>query len=380
MSVLKKIFKAVPLAGLLTASAAASAQSVTEPTRSFEIDATVVADGLSHPWGMDILPDGAIVVTERGGNLRIVRDGALSAPLPGLPDIAIGGQGGLLDVALAPDFTATGEIYFTFSDPGSGGAGTGLAKAILAGWDGGSPELTNVEILFSMEKKTAVGRHFGSRIVFPGDGTVFITTGDRGDSERAQDFQDHAGAVLRINRDGSIPAGNPFANGGGKPEIWSKGHRNPQGAALDPETGELWTVEHGARGGDEINRPEAGKNYGWPVISYGRHYSGAEIGVGTAADGYEQPLFYWDPSIAPSGLAVYRGEMFPEWDGDLLVGALKYQLLSRLERDGSGAIVGEERMLQGEFGRIRDVTVAPDGSVYLLTDQDAGAIVRITRH
>lgn len=365
---------------LLAVALPASADTVTETTDHADISATVVADGLSHPWGMDILPDGALLVTEREGALRIVRDGALSNPIAGLPDVAVAGQGGLLDVALAPDFEETGQIYMTFSDPGEGGQGTALARAVLEGWQDEAPELTGLEKLFSMENKTGTNRHFGSRIVFAGDGTVFMTTGDRGNSDRAQDFADTAGAVLRLNRDGSIPDDNPFAGDeDAAPEIWSKGHRNLQGAALDPETGALWTVEHGARGGDEINRPEAGKNYGWPVISYGRHYSGQRIGVGTEAPGYEQPQFYWDPSIAPSGLAVYSGEMFPEWQGDLLVGALKFQLLVRLDRNDAGEIVGEERMLEGEFGRIRDVTVAPDGSVFLLTDEDRGAIVHVTR-
>ncbi|WP_425417449.1 PQQ-dependent sugar dehydrogenase [Oricola indica] len=370
----------VTLFALAVAVFPAAADTHVEKTDKVDISATVVADGLSHPWGMDILPDGALLVTEREGRLRIARDGELSEPATGLPEIAAEGQGGLLDIALAPDFADSAEVYFTFSEPGPGGAGTALGRAVLEDWDSPAPRLSGVETIFSMAKKTGTGHHFGSRIVFAGDGTVFVTTGDRGDSERAQDLSDHAGAVLRVNRDGSIPEDNPYAGDeAAAPEIWSKGHRNLQGAALDPQTGALWTVEHGARGGDEINRPEAGKNYGWPVISYGRHYSGAEIGVGTEAPGYEQPQYYWDPSIAPSGMAVYQGEMFPEWNGDLLVGALKYRMLVHLDRDESGAITGEERLLEGAFGRVRDVTVAPDGSIYLLTDEDPGAIVRVTR-
>ena len=373
---------ALPLAFVLASAALpAAAETVTETTEKADIAASVVATGLAHPWGMDFLPDGSILITEREGAMRVVRDDVLSEPVSGLPDIAVAGQGGLLDVALAPDFGKTGEVFFTFSEPGPGGAGTALAKAVLRDWDTAKPRLSEVETVFSMNRKSDTMHHFGSRIAFAPDGTVFVTTGDRGDSARAQDFGDHAGSVIRINRDGSAPADNPFAGDTkAAPEIWSKGHRNIQGADLDAETGIFWTVEHGARGGDEINRPQAGLNYGWPEISYGRHYSGAQIGSGTRAPGYEQPEYYWDPSIAPSGLAVYRGAMFPEWDGDLLVGALKYQLLARLDRDEAGAIVAEERMLKGKFGRIRDVSVAPDGSIYLLTDDDPGSIVRIIRN
>jgi len=372
----------LPLAFVLVSAAfPAAAETVTEMTAEADIAAAVVATGLAHPWGMDFLPGGSILVTEREGAMRILRGGVMSEPVSGLPEIAVAGQGGLLDVALAPDFGKTGEIFFTFSEPGPGGAGTALAKAVLQDWDTARPRLSEVETVFSMNRKSDTTHHFGSRIVFAPDGTVFVTTGDRGESARAQDFGDHAGSVIRINRDGSVPADNPFAGDEkAAPEIWSKGHRNIQGADIDRQTGDLWTVEHGARGGDEINRPRAGLNYGWPEISYGRHYSGAQIGSGTRAPGYEQPEYYWDPSIAPSGLAVYRGAMFPEWDGDLLVGALKYQLLARLERDETGAIVAEERMLKGKFGRIRDVSVAADGSVYLLTDDDPGSIVRITRN
>ncbi len=303
----------------------------------------------------------------------------LSDPVAGVPNVAARGQGGLLDVIASPDFATTGLICFSFSEPGSEGAGTAVGCAELVR-NGNSARLEGLKIVFSMERKTTTNRHFGSRLVFHPDGTLFITTGDRGDSMRAQDMRDHAGAVLRINPDGSIPRDNPDPDGEkGLPEVWSKGHRNVQGATLDPATGTLLTVEHGAKGGDEVNRPEAGKNYGWPVVSYGVNYSGTTIGVGTDAPGYEQPLFYWDPSIAPSGLAVYNGTMFPEWQGDLLVGSLKFELVSRLVRDGSGAITDEERMFEGEFGRIRDVNIAPDGSVWLLTDERDGKIIRLSR-
>jgi len=343
------------------------------------VDAETIAGGLEHPWGLAFLPDGGAIVTERPGRIRMIADGAVSEPVAGVPDVVARGQGGLLDVAIAPDFAQSGTIFFTYSEPGSGGQGTALARARLIR-EGDAPRLENVEVIFRMARKTRTTHHFGSRIVVMPDGTLMVTTGDRGDRDRAQDMQDHAGAVIRINADGSVPADNPSPDGSKSlPEIWSKGHRNIQGATYDPVTRGLITAEHGARGGDEVNRPEAGKNYGWPVITYGVNYSGERIGVGRAAPGYEQPLFYWDPSIAPSGLAVYEGDMFPEWRGDLLVGALKFQLLSRLDRDRSGKILEEVRMFEGAFGRIRDVNIAPDGSIWLLTDEDDGAVIRISR-
>ncbi len=348
-------------------------------TEKVNVTAQTIAERLEHPWSLAFLPDGALLVTERTGNMRIIRDGKASAPVANVPEVAVAGQGGLLDVVLAPDFSTSNTIYFTFSEPGKGGAGTALASAKLIRGEN-SNRLDNVKVLVAMHKKTTKGQHFGSRIVIALDGKLFVTMGERGEQDRAQDFRDQAGSVLRINADGSIPSDNPFADGKkGLPEIWSKGHRNPQGAAWDPLTKSLLTVEHGAMGGDEVNQPKPGRNYGWPVISYGKHYSGAKIGRGTSAAGYEQPLYYWDPSIAPSGLAIYQGSMFPEWQGDLLVGSLKFELLSRLDRDDKGAFTGEERMFDGAFGRIRDVRVAPDGSVYLLTDEANGKIIRLTR-
>ena len=349
-------------------------------TEKVDVATSIVAEGLDHPWGLDFLPDNTAIVTERSGTLRLVgADGTLSNPVEGVPEVFARGQGGLLDVAVAKDFAQSGRIFFTFSEPGRGGAGTAIASARLVR-EGPAARLEDMQVLFSMPKKTAKGQHFGSRIVLHPDGTVFFTTGDRGEGPRAQDIADAAGAVLRINADGSVPADNPYASGqgGALPQIWSKGHRNPQGFAIDAQ-GTLWTVEHGAQGGDEVNNPRAGRNYGWPKISYGQNYGGGQIGVGSAAPGFEQPVHYWDPSIAPSGLVVYEGDMFPEWKGDLIAGALKFQLLSRLDRDDSGAITGEERMFEGEFGRIRDVNVAPDGSLWLLTDEDNWRIVRVGR-
>jgi glucose/arabinose dehydrogenase len=357
----------------------ASAQPQTFATHKVEVVAEPLVEGLEHPWGLDFLPDGAAIVTERPGRMRIFSQGRLSEPIKGVPEVWASGQGGLLDVAAAPDFAATGTIFLTYSEPGRGGAGTAVATAMLTR-DAGGGQLQDLEVIFSLERKTRRGQHFGSRIAFHPDGTLFFTIGDRGNGERAQDMNDHAGAVLRINRDGSVPADNPSPDGSAHlPEIWSKGHRNPQGAAWDPVTNALWINEHGARGGDEVNRPEAGRNYGWPVIAYGRHYTGFRIGEGTHAEGYEQPLHHWDPSIAPSGLVVYQGEMFPEWEGDLLNGALAFQLVSRLERDDAGSITGEERMFERAFGRIRDIAIAPDGSVWLLTDESNGKIIRLSR-
>ncbi|MCP4319241.1 MAG: PQQ-dependent sugar dehydrogenase [Hyphomicrobiales bacterium] len=362
---------------LMVAIPAAAADSYT--TEKVPIQVETVASGLEHPWGVEVLPDGAYLVTERSGRLRLVKDGQVSQSIGGLPKIAVGGQGGLLDVALANDFKTNGTIFFTFSEPGRRGSGTALARATLVR-NGSEANLENIRIIFSMDRKTRKRHHFGSRMAIADDDSIYFSIGDRGSGDRAQDMNDHAGAILRINPDGSIPSDNPYSDGSAAlPELWSKGHRNPQGMDIDRSTNVLFTVEHGARGGDEINRPEPAKNYGWPVISYGRHYSGLKIGKGTSAAGYEQPVYYWDPSIAPGGMTVYRGKMFPEWDGDFLVTALKDQMLVRVERNDSGEIVGEERLLEGAYGRMRDVKTAPDGSLLILTDEPDGAILRITR-
>uniref|UniRef100_UPI003BA9C341 PQQ-dependent sugar dehydrogenase n=1 Tax=Stappia sp. TaxID=1870903 RepID=UPI003BA9C341 len=369
---------AAPMIATFALSPVGAADARVHDTQAGRIAVTPVATGLAYPWGFEVLSDGALLVNEIEGRMLLVSaDGVTRTEVAGVPDVAASGQGGLLDLALSPDFDTSGILYFTFSEPGEGGASTAAARARLVR-EGGEARLEDVSVIARMEKKTGGGRHFGSRVVPAPDGTLFVTLGDRGESERAQDPRDHAGSVLRVGADGSIPSDNPFADGDkALPEIWSMGHRNVQGAAIEPATGRLWTVEHGARGGDEINRPEAGLNYGWPVISYGRHYSGARIGQGTEAEGYEQPLHYWDPSIAPSGMAFYTGEAVPGWSGDLFVGALKDQLISRLEVEG-GAIVGEEQMLEGEYGRVRTLRDGPDGALWFSTDEADGGIYRIT--
>lgn len=346
-------------------------------TQEVRVHVETIADGLDHPWAVEVLPDGAFIVTERMGRLRIVRDGKVGDPIGGLPKIHARGQGGLMDVALAPDFASSRKIYLTASVPKSGGSGTAVYSATLSG---NERRLEDLKQIFAMNRFTSGNIQYGSRIAIAADGSLFIGIGDRGDRDRSQDWQDDAGSIIHINEDGSIPSSNPDPGGSkGRPEIWSKGHRNPQGITFDSTDGKLYTVEHGARGGDEINAPEPGKNYGWPIITYGRDYSGAEIGEGTAKEGLEQPLYYWDPSIAPGAVAVYRGKMFPEWDGDFLVAALKYQLLSRLQRDESGKFVAEERMFNGEYGRVRDVIVAPDGALLMVTDEDNGRLLRVSR-
>jgi glucose/arabinose dehydrogenase len=294
--------------------------------------------------------------------------------LQGLPEIWTRGQGGLLDVEIDPDFAVNRLVYFSFSEPGAGGASTAVARGRL---NEAETRMESVEVLWRQEPKSSGGRHFGSRLVFGQDGMLFITVGERGERERAQDTTINRGQVIRITPDGGIPLDNPFVGKDGyRSEIWSYGHRNPQGAARHPETGRLWIHEHGARGGDEINIPEAGKNYGWPVISYGRHYSGGKIGVGTHKEGMEQPIYYWDPSIAPSGMDFYTGGVFSAWRGNLLVGALKFQLLVRLELAGR-EVIHEERLLQDLGERIRDVLGGPDGYIYLLTDATQGRVLRV---
>lgn len=338
----------------------------------------VVIRGLDSPWGLALLPDGAWLITEKPGRMRLFADGALSEPLKGLPKVDARGQGGLLDVAVAPDFAQSRRVWFSYAEPREGGKnGTAVATGTLSA-DGTA--LEGVEVIFRQDPAWASDKHFGSRIVPDGRGGIFVTTGERSVIDArplAQDVNTHLGKVLHIDgKTGAPLSGNPFAQGGGgKPEIWSWGHRNIQSAALDGQ-GRLWTVEHGAKGGDELNRPEAGKNYGWPVITYGVEYSGKTIGKGlTQGEGMEQPVYYWDPVIAPSGMAIYDGAMFPEMRGDILIGGLKSASVVRLKLQGD-RVAGEQHLAQG-IGRVRDVAVAPDGALMVLTDE--GALVRLAR-
>jgi aldose sugar dehydrogenase len=333
-----------------------------------------VASGLVNPWGFEFLPDGRIIVTERPGRVRLVgTDGKLSQPLSGVPAVAARGQGGMLDVALDPAFAQNQLVYLSYSEPGPGGAGTSVARGKLVG-----NALQDVRVIYQQQPKVEGSSHFGSRIVFRGDGTMFVTQGDRqAYRERAQDLQSGIGKVVRINSDGSIPRDNPFVGrAGARPEIWSYGHRNLQGAALHPETGQLWTIEHGAAGGDELNHPEAGKNYGWPVITYGRDYNGRSIGEGTAKEGMEQPVYYWNPVIAPSGMLIYTGDKYPGWKGSILVGSMSPGGLVRLQMNGA-AVAKEERYLGDLRERIREVRQGPDGFVYVITDASDGRILRV---
>ncbi len=344
-------------------------------SEDYSLNVVTVVDGLDHPWGLAFLPGGTMIVTEREGFVRLVdTKGEKRPPLGGVPVVDADGQGGMLDVMLDPDFATNQLIYLSYAEPGRGGSGTAVARARL---DVAGNRLADLQVLFQQLPKSGGGRHYGSRLVFGTDGNLFITIGERGERDRTQDFSINRGQVIRIRPDGTIPDDNPFVGRAGyRPEVWSYGHRNPQGAALHPITQELWTVEHGARGGDELNRPEAGKNYGWPVIAYGKHYFGGRIGVGPKKTGLEQPVYYWDPSIAPSGMDFYTGDKFPNWKNNLFVAALKFQLVARLVFDGN-TVIREERILQGLDERIRQVRQGPDGYLYLLTDDSDGRILRI---
>jgi glucose/arabinose dehydrogenase len=338
-----------------------------------------VADGLDHPWAIAFLPDERLLVTERAGRLRVItRQGAMSAPVQGLPAVDARGQGGLLDVELSPSFATDRLIYWSYAEArGDDANGTSVARGRLSE---DASRVEDVQVIFRQLPAWRSRGHFGSRLEFDREGRLYVTLGDRQQDaprELAQDNSTHLGKVVRINADGGIPADNPFVGQANvRPELWSTGHRNVQGAALHPETGALWTVEHGPRGGDELNLTQAGRNYGWPIISYGIEYRGAPVNGGVAArDGLEQPNYYWDPVIAPGAMIFYTGDLFP-WRGDVLIAGLNTRALVRLRLQGE-RVVGEERFALG-LGRIRDVAQAPDGAIWIVTDEDDGRVLRLT--
>jgi aldose sugar dehydrogenase len=354
-------------------AAVAEEQPLAAPAgATHDVRAVPVVRGLSHPWGMAFLPDGDLLITERSGRLRLVRNGQLvEQPIDGVPEVFARGQGGLLDVALHPAFERNQLVYLTYSKPLRHGATTALGRGRLAGH-----RLVDFQDIFVARAQGNTDRHFGSRIAFDRAGRVYITIGDRGEMRRAQDLSDHAGTTIRLHDDGRVPQDNPFARRrGALPEIFTYGNRNAQGMVVHPHTGEIWQNEHGPRGGDEINLIRAGANYGWPEVTHGIDYSGARITDRTAAPGMESPVLHWTPSIAPSGMTVYSGDIFPHWRGSFFIGALANQHLRRVVLDGRN-VVEEEVLLPG-LGRIRDVRQGPDGYLYLLTDAASGALLRV---
>ena len=349
-------------------------------TQYHRVHISTVTEGLDRPWGLAFLPDGRMLVTERAGRLRVVgKDGKLDpVQVAGLPRVDPQGQGGLLDVVLHPQYSANGWVYWSYAQKdASGKNGTEVARGKLAGGPG-AWSMESVEVLFRMAPKSSASLHFGSRIVFDRAGLMYVTLGERGDKDRAQKLDDHGGKIVRLTDDGKPAPGNPFSGDPkAKPEVFSLGHRNVQGAAIHPKTGVLWASEHGPQGGDELNVIKAGVNYGWPVITYGVNYmTGTKIGEGTEKPGMAQPVKYWTPSPALSGLAFYEGDRFPKWRGDILIGTMKADALIRVRLDGD-RVVDDEFLLKGQVPRVRTVRVGPDGFVYLLTDVSNGAILRL---
>ncbi len=330
------------------------------------------ADGLAHPWGLAFLPDGRMLVTERPGRLRLVsEEGRVSEPISGLPEVYAQGQGGLLDVAIDPDFPSNRLVYVSYAEAGAGGASTAVARGRLA-----NGALENVEVIFRQQPKVGGSNHFGSRLVFAPDGTLFVTLGERFKFDPAQDNTNHLGTIVRINPDGSVPPDNPFVGRpDAQPEIWSYGHRNVQGAAIQPGTGTFWALEFGPLGGDELNRPEPGRNYGWPLVSWGKHYDGTDIPDPPTRPDLEDAVYHWVPAISPSGMSFYDGALFPAWRGDLLIGGLSSRALVRLSLE-NGRVTGEERIPMG--ARVRHARPGPDGAVYLLIDRPDGEILKLT--
>jgi aldose sugar dehydrogenase len=367
----------VLMAAVLLIPASEISNAQVYPSSAGNILVQTFAKGLEHPWALAFLPDGRILVTERPGRMRIIaKDGTISPALAEVPKVFASGQGGLHDVVLDRSYADNHTIYFCYADPASGGARTALARARLL--EEGTPRLAEVAVIFHQDGPLSSGNHFGCRIAQAPDNNLFLTLGEHfTHRDQAQNLANHLGKIVRIRPDGSVPPDNPFVGRpGAKPEIWSFGHRNPQGLMLHPATGTLWEHEHGPRGGDEINIIEAGRNYGWPVIGYGIDYSGAKIHESTHKEGMEQPIWHWVPSIAPSGMAFYAANSFPTWRGNLFIGALAGQALVRLELEGE-KVRKEERLLQQLRERIRDVREGPDGALWLATDNSSGRILRL---
>jgi glucose/arabinose dehydrogenase len=364
---------------LATAPAAAQAQEAIS-TEQARIEVRTVAEGLDHPWGIAFLPDGSMLVTEKSGALRRVdKNGTLGKPIAGVPEVDARDQGGLLDVTLHPNFAQNRMVYLSFSEPGEGGNSTAVALGQLSE---DHSKLSDLRVIFSQKPKLDSNMHFGSRIVFDREGRIYVGLGERSHEEfreQAQDLNSHLGKVVRLNEDGSVPPDNPFVGqNAALPEIWSYGHRNIQAAALHPDTGKFWEIEHGPKGGDEVNIPEAGKNYGWPLVSHGINYDGTPVGSGQKdAPGMEDPIYTWTPVIAPSGMIFYSGKAFPEWKGDLFVGGLRATALVRLELEGE-KVLAEERLLQDLGYRIRDIAESAEGHIVVITDEDNGRIIRIS--
>lgn len=374
---MKVIHRSLTLTAMGLAALAASAQATTIETRWVDINVETVAEGLNHPWGMAFLKNGKMLVTERAGNMRLIEaDGSIGEPIAGLPEIKVRGQGGLLDVILSPDFESDNTLYFSYSEPESAGSevtSTAVARARLE-----NNELHDLEVIFSQYPKEEGGRHYGGRLQFSADGEyLFIGLGDRGHrQDDSQTLDNHTGKLVRIHRDGSAPEDNPFVGeDGALPEIWSYGHRNIQGMDIQPSSGQIWVVEHGPQGGDELNQAQASLNYGWPVITHGEQYGGGEVGIGFAKEGMELPVWHWTPSIAVSGMVFYAGNQFPAWQGNVLATGLRGTQVARLEIDGDRVIHQEVMKFEQ---RIREVKVGPEGYIYLLTDESNGQILRLS--
>ena len=365
------------LAGTFLLVTGTRGQNTSFQSSAGQLDVQTFASGLVHPWALAFLPDGKLLVTERPGRMRIVSaEGQLSPPLKNVPDVWASSQGGLLDVITDKDFAQNHTIFFCYAERTGAGGRTAVARAKL---NDGSGRLDETKVIFRQEGPLSSGYPYGCRIVQAADGNLFVTLGEHYSyRDEAQNLGNHLGKLIRITPDGTAPSDNPFVGrDGAKPEIWSYGHRNEQGLAINPATGELWEFEHGPRGGDEVNVIAKGKNYGWPVIGFGIDYSGAKIHDATAKDGMEQPAKYWVPSISPSGATFYTAKLFPKWNGSLFTGALSGKMLVRLTVNGH-AVTGEERLLQNLYERIRDVRQGPDGALWLLTDNSAGRILRVT--